>query len=229
MIIFRNIEKENKQLTEPRFQTSKESGEKAFSPVSMQLTNIYYGMLLGLLTVAGIFVNPRTASSQQPEGFRPACLRQIGKLRNLYEIDSGIYRSAQPRRHSYSAIKRAGIKEILNLRRHTNKDSSRGSQSGLILVQIPLKARDLDAGHIVEALRIIRDRNGPILIHCWKGSDRTGLLCAMYRIIFDHWSREDALQEMEHGGFGFHKTYREIPAYIRQADIDSIRRVLARP
>ena len=180
-------------------------------------------VLFTLIVLAG---NVRANGQQKVRGFDPAQHKSIGHLRNLYEIDSGVYRSAQPRRRSFEAMSQAGIQEILNLRRHKNVDSLRRGSTSMILIQVPLKARKLNEQHIVDALRVIKNRQGPILIHCWKGSDRTGLICAMYRIIFDDWSKDAALQEMEHGGFGFHKTYKEIPRYIRHANVDSIRKIM---
>ena len=38
--------------------------------------------------------------------------------------------------------------------------------------------------------------NGPVLVHCWHGSDRTGCVCASHRIIFSGWSREQANAEL---------------------------------
>lgn len=35
-----------------------------------------------------------------------------------------------------------------------------------------------------------------IFIHCWLGSDRTGVFLAAYRIAFEHWSPKQALAEM---------------------------------
>lgn len=49
----------------------------------------------------------------------------------------------------------------------------------------------------------------------------------MYRIIFDGWMKEDAIHEMEEGGFGFHKMYQMVPEYIRQADIERIKRKIS--
>lgn len=168
------------------------------------------------------------ATAQQAvSGYEPAVKKEIGHLKNLYEIDSGVYRSEQPRRRSFPALEKAGIREILNLRRHKNKDRKRSGQHDFILHQVPLKARDINEANVIEALRIIKDRQGPILIHCWAGADRTGLISAMYRIVFDHWSKEAAIHEMEYGGFGFHKRYKEVPAYIRQADIERIRKQLS--
>lgn len=40
------------------------------------------------------------------------------------------------------------------------------------------------------------------------GSDRTGTMCALYRIAVQGWSKEDAIREMTAGGFGFHRIMR---------------------
>jgi protein tyrosine/serine phosphatase len=36
---------------------------------------------------------------------------------------------------------------------------------------------------IKQSLEIIKNAPKPILIHCWHGSDRTGVVAASYRII----------------------------------------------
>jgi protein tyrosine/serine phosphatase len=66
------------------------------------------------------------------------------------------------------------------------------------------------------------------VVHCWHGSDRTGLISAMYRILYQNWSKEEAIEELMKGGYGYHSLYRNIPEYIRKVNIEGIRqRVLA--
>jgi protein tyrosine phosphatase (PTP) superfamily phosphohydrolase (DUF442 family) len=181
-----------------------------------------------LLAIIGLQAPLLIASAQVPAGgYNPAVKQAHSHLKNFYQIDSGFYRSAQPVRKSFQAIKNDGITEILNLRRKKNKDSLRAGSLHFVFHQVPLKARDIKEASVIEALRVIKNRKGPILIHCWKGSDRTGLITALYRIIFDGWTKEDAIREMEEGGFGFHKMYQMVPEYIRQADIARIKKEIA--
>ena len=44
---------------------------------------------------------------------------------------------------------------------------------------------------------------GPVLVHCKHGADRTGCIVALYRIVFQSWSKEAAIDEMHNGGYGF--------------------------
>ena len=112
------------------------------------------------------------------------------KLTNLYQIDSGVYRSEQPSDADFKALEKYGISE----------------------------------DQLINALRIIKNRKGPIVFHCHHGSDRTGAVCAMYRIVFQGVSKQKAIQEMTEGGFGFHRIYKNIIRTIEKADIERIKR-----
>jgi len=92
------------------------------------------------------------------------------------------------------------------------------------LHRVKMKAHSVDEEQLITALRIIKNRKSPIVIHCHHGSDRTGVVCALYRIIFQNVSKEDAIREMTDGGFGFHRIYKNIIRRIREADIERIKR-----
>jgi protein tyrosine/serine phosphatase len=89
-----------------------------------------------------------------------------------------------------------------------------------------MNAHDANDFDVVAALRIIRNRKAPILIHCHHGSDRTGLVIAMYKIVFGNMTKEDAVDEMVNGGFGFHEIYGNILRYINSVNIDNIKKQL---
>jgi len=55
-------------------------------------------------------------------------------------------------------------------------------------------------------------------LHCQHGADRTGLITALYRIVYQGWSKDQALEEMLQGGFGYHAVWGNIPDYIRNID-----------
>jgi hypothetical protein len=48
-------------------------------------------------------------------------------------------------------------------------------------------------------------------------------MMAMYRIVEQRWTKEAALDELKRGGYGFHSAWRNIPDYIKKADIERIR------
>ncbi len=55
----------------------------------------------------------------------------------------------------------------------------------------------------------------PILIHCFKGSHRTGIYVALYRMEMDHWSNEAALEELRRSGYDTLDTDEDIHAFLK--------------
>lgn len=144
-------------------------------------------------------------------------------LQNFFIIDSLLFRSSQPDRDNFLLIQKYGIKEVLNLRHyHSDNNSAKGTK--LILYRVKMDAAAIQLPEVIEALKIIKSKKGPLLIHCKHGSDRTGLITAMYRIIFQNWTKDDAIDEMVNGGYGFHKMYKGIIEFIRDANIEEIKK-----
>jgi protein tyrosine/serine phosphatase len=57
---------------------------------------------------------------------------------------------------------------------------------------------------IKRALQIIdASENAPVFIHCQRGSDRTGVIVAVYRMSRDGWTADQALDEANRFGMGF--------------------------
>lgn len=149
-------------------------------------------------------------------------------MENFYRLDAKLYRSAQPGKTGFAALKRLGITTVLNLRDfHDDSDEAQGL--GLNLQRIEMEAGKITVPQLVAALRIIHQAEGPVLIHCWHGSDRTGTVSAAYRMVVQGWSKEAAIDELINGGYGYHAIYDNIPALLRQADVAAIRAAVLTP
>jgi len=189
-------------------------------------TKLFLKRLFMMLIVLS-FTNALAASPQpRPETWAQPI--QSKNLKNFYKLDNHVYRSAQPDEEAYGYLRSLGIKSILNLRDY-HKDDPDAERFGLKLYEVDMDAGKIRSSDVVTALRIIRQADGPILIHCWHGSDRTGTISAMYRIVFQNWTKEDAIDELMHGGYGYHALYKNIPAYVRQADVDVIKKQVFAP
>jgi tyrosine-protein phosphatase SIW14 len=144
---------------------------------------------------------------------------------NLYKVSDSVYRSEQPGIVAVPYLDSLGIKSVLNLRSH-HKDQRKLNNYSLNYFNVRMRAGHINDSAIIQSLRIIQYAPKPILIHCKHGSDRTGIVIAMYRIIFQHWTKDAAIDELMNGNYGFHHMYKNIPAYIRQADIKAFRKIL---
>ena len=145
-------------------------------------------------------------------------------LDNFYRVDQKLYRSAQPTASGMADLEKMGINHVLNLR-YFHSDTEEAKLTQVTLHSVPMLAYYLLYPDLVKALRIIDKSDSPVLVHCLHGSDRTGAVVAAYRMVFQHWSKEKAIEEMERGGFGFHyQLFQNIPDFLRNLDVDKLRK-----
>jgi len=144
---------------------------------------------------------------------------------NLYKINDSLFRSEQPDSLDINFLKQLGIKSVLNLRKHHNDIDFLNSKD-FNLYEIEMNAYCIKDKDVIAALKILKTAPKPLLFHCKHGSDRTGLIAAMYRMVFQGWTKEQALEELKQGKYGFHTVFINIPSYIRNVDVESIKKQL---
>jgi protein tyrosine/serine phosphatase len=146
-------------------------------------------------------------------------------LSNVYWVDKDIYRAEQPSEESLKALAALGIKEILNLREyHTDEDAA---EQNFTIHDVPMAAGSVTEEQLLAALGKIKNRKAPLLIHCWHGSDRTGTTVAAYRIVFQNWSKAQAIDEMVNGGYGYHGSiYPNLVELINKLDVEKMKQQL---
>ncbi len=142
---------------------------------------------------------------------------------NLYKVSPELYRSAQPTAGGMVNLEANGIITVVNLRSfHSDRDEI--GNTGLNYIHIPMKAWHPEEENIIEFLKIFKDKKKtPVLVHCQHGSDRTGTMCALYRIIVQGWPKTKAIDEMRCGGFGFHKIWDDLATWINSLNLEEIR------
>jgi len=146
-------------------------------------------------------------------------------LENWYKFDDKLYRSEQPDEDAMKELEAFGIKNILNLRNH-HDDNDEAEGRSLTLQHIKMNAGSITEQHIIKALKVIKASKGPVLVHCWHGSDRTGTICAAYRIAIQEWSVEDAVDELVNGGYGYHSIYKNIPKLLKSMNWADLKKKL---
>lgn len=147
------------------------------------------------------------------------------RLKNFYRIGKDVYRSDQPSAACFRELEKFGIREVLNLRCF-HSDIKEARETSIRLHHLRTRATLLSLDDLIEAMRIIRDKQGPLLFHCWHGSDRTGAVAAMYRMVFQGIPKQQALDEMVEGIFGFHMIFDNLIDTIEEANISQIRKTL---
>ena len=148
------------------------------------------------------------------------------ELENLYKISDILYRSEQPNSEDIVEYETLGIGAILNLRKH-HTDTSEAKSLSINLKHIPMAARNVTQDQILQALKIINTSDKPIVIHCWHGSDRTGVVAAAYRMVFQNWSATQAIDEFENGGYGYHESlFPNLIELLKELDVKGMQKQL---
>ena len=162
----------------------------------MKAIKILAASVLLVVVVASPVISQKSPVSKDPD------------LPNFYRVNESLYRGGQPRKGGLEKLKGLGIKTVINLRNDDSLAKVYGEEVealGLRYVNVPFDnfGRPSDAS-VDRVLSLINSpENQPVFVNCKRGSDRTGTIIAIYRIIHDGWSSERAKEEAHHFGMGF--------------------------
>ncbi len=154
-------------------------------------------VLISTLSITGCMTHPSLDQEQRPKHWGTV----LANTHNFYQISPDVFRSEQPSAELIPLLKQYQIGTVINLRTR-NEDAKVLQQQSLNLVHIPIQTWAINREDLLQAMRAIhtaKQQNQKVLVHCYHGSDRTGATIAMYRIIFENWSIEDATKEMKQG------------------------------
>ncbi len=149
-------------------------------------------------------------------------------LPNFYKVSDDLFRCAQPTAKGVQNLMAMGIRTIVNLSAfHSDRDMI--GNTGLGYENIHMIAWPLipEEKQVIKFLTIVTDdKRTPVLVHCQHGADRTGTMCAVYRIVVQGWTKEEAIKEMTDGGFGFHRAWgNHLIQWINNLNVDKIKRL----
>lgn len=137
-------------------------------------------------------------------------------MQNVAKLDDGLWRGSAPDAAGMRALKALGFKSVIDLR--AGADERHAAEAArLQLVDVPIRAGLTCDPPDPEAVRRFLDAvtdpaNRPAYVHCQYGRDRTGTMCAIYRMEVSGWTREQALEEMH--AFGFRSWYADFLSFL---------------
>ena len=155
--------------------------------------------------------------------------RIVAGITNCYQVTSNLYRGAQPTAEGFKQLEAMGIKTVVSLRSF-HSDEKKIAGTNLKSIRFEVKPWHGETEDVVDFLKVMADTNNlPVFVHCQRGADRTGMMCAMYRIVFCGWSKEQAIDEMRHGGFEFSPAWENLIRFIEKADVVALRKQAGLP
>jgi len=89
--------------------------------------------------------------------------------------------------------------------------------------RLPQLGWDAPDGSVPNEVSVIKFReimsnpaNYPVLVHCLAGKHRTGAMCAVFRMEFDHWSNEQAIDELKLYGYDNVEEHLDLLGYLER-------------
>ena len=144
----------------------------------------------------------------------------IGSIPNAGKINESLFRGAQPAAAGLEQLKHLGVTTVVNLRsweHAVNSEREKAQALGLHFINIPVSGWAPPSDEqVAQFLSLFH--NAPrkkIFVHCKFGDDRTGVMVAVYRIAENHWTAEQAIQEMRFFGFHYH-WHPSMESYVRK-------------
>lgn len=127
------------------------------------------------------------------------------ELPNFHQVNSNLYRGAQPKKGDFEEIAKLGIKTVVNLRGKGEgvlQEEQEVRSRGLRYFNVPFgragRPRDADIERVLSIINTPEYQ--PVFVHCKQGADRTGTVIAIYRITHDGWTSKDAKEEANRYG-----------------------------
>jgi len=121
-------------------------------------------------------------------------------IANFARVNEHLYRGAQPDSRGYAKLKSIGIDTVVKLDGEA-QPTEQQAVAGLRMrfLNLPWSAnREPSREQVLAFLTLVHDNPGNhIFVHCRAGADRTGVMVALYRIQFEHWSPARAVAEMK--------------------------------
>jgi protein tyrosine phosphatase (PTP) superfamily phosphohydrolase (DUF442 family) len=125
----------------------------------------------------------------------------------MAEVTARLFRGGQPSEKGFETLAQMGIKIIVDGRgkspiREHEREIVR--KLGMRYVTMPWHCPFPKDDVFARFLQLIRDNpDSKIFVHCNLGDDRVGMMIAAYRMAYQGWTADQAMQEMKCEGFSW--------------------------
>ena len=166
-------------------------------------------------------------------------------LDNIHKVSAKLLRGGQLNESSYLKLKEDHkVEVVINLREKSETTASFLLQNGIEYIHIPFDSKKITDEIVLDFLEaILKNRSKCIYVHCMHGSDRTGALIAIAKMVFNNEFNEavkaqkteqeiqtilaknlkDVTTDMLDTKYGFHKTTHEhLLQYVKEVDVRSL-------
>ncbi|HEY5041148.1 MAG TPA: hypothetical protein VIK53_04025 [Verrucomicrobiae bacterium] len=122
---------------------------------------------------------------------------------NLALVEPGVWRGGQPNSKGWEYLKSLGIKQDVKINTSHESSDALAVSNGMQIIYLPINFEQMTIGKpdVNKLNAAIASIKPGTYVHCEHGQDRTGLIVGAYRVKVEHWTKEQAYQEMLRHGF----------------------------
>jgi len=148
---------------------------------------------------------PESTPSDSASEHKIARKLPLDGVGNFGEVTPTLYRGAQPSRDGFANLMKMGIEVVVDLREGERADERDAvTKLGMQYVAIPWQCGHPDNETTARFLTLLRENpDKRIFVHCYYGTDRTGMMIAALRMTKQNWTAAEAKKEMQAYGFSF--------------------------
>lgn len=135
----------------------------------------------------------------------PSFAASLPGIKNFDQVDTRVYRGAQPTPEGIRQLANLGVKTVVDLREtgeRSKKEQRIVTGNGMRYINVPMSGLTPPTSEeITKILNLLEDlSSGPVFVHCLRGADRTGAVIAAYRIDYEKWDNGRALKDAKAHG-----------------------------
>lgn len=120
-------------------------------------------------------------------------------------VREDLWRSGRPTEQILQDLYAKGVRIIINLEDNEQQapiEAAWAKKIGFTYYAFPLNSyMQPDDQTIDQILGILKAAQAPLLVHCYHGEDRTGLVIGLERVLIEGWAAQKAYDEMISMGF----------------------------
>ncbi|MFG3259437.1 dual specificity protein phosphatase family protein [Streptomyces sp. NPDC048172] len=109
----------------------------------------------------------------------------VAGIRHFQRVDGTLWRGSAPGPSGYRALAARGVATVVDLRAEdlTPRQLAGPGEAGMRTVRIPVRdGQTPDEAQSEAFLRVVRESDGPVFVHCGAGVGRTGSMAAAYLV-----------------------------------------------
>jgi protein tyrosine/serine phosphatase len=123
-------------------------------------------------------------------------------VKNLHQVTDNLYRSGHLNASDMDELKQLGITKIISLEDYdpsaAEQEQTAAVARGIDFKWMPMDSYDKPTVEQIESTHeeIRANEGGKTLVHCFRGSDRTGITVAAWRMVEQQWTKQRAVTEL---------------------------------